>query len=118
MLIHCDEMLLSQLSITSKSGKWNILRNITGLEIREYSRRDPSHWPRDTLYPQKLPLTSPTSGGRSVGIVRSLTQATKFSYLVLVRNITAFFFQLLSITNSVILDTLLVSEVYWAGKYE
>jgi hypothetical protein len=28
---------------------------------------------RDTLYPQKLALTSPTSGGRSVGIVRSLT---------------------------------------------
>jgi hypothetical protein len=25
-------------------------------------------WPRDTLYPLKLALTSPTSGGRSVGI--------------------------------------------------
>jgi hypothetical protein len=23
-----------------------------------------SHWPRDTLYVQKLPLTSPTRGGR------------------------------------------------------
>jgi hypothetical protein len=30
------------------------------------------------LYPQKLLLTSPTSGGRSVGIVRSRTQATEF----------------------------------------
>jgi hypothetical protein len=30
---------------------------------------DPLRWPRDTLYPQKLALTSPTSGGRSVGIV-------------------------------------------------
>jgi hypothetical protein len=30
------------------------------------------------LYPQKLALTSPTSGGRSVGIVRSRTQATEF----------------------------------------
>jgi hypothetical protein len=29
------------------------------------------------LYPQKLALTSPTSGGRSVGIVRSYTKATK-----------------------------------------
>jgi hypothetical protein len=28
------------------------------------------------LYPQKLALTSPTSGGRSVGIVRSRTKAT------------------------------------------
>jgi hypothetical protein len=30
------------------------------------------------LYLQKLALTSPTSGGRSVGIVRSQTQATEF----------------------------------------
>jgi hypothetical protein len=35
-------------------------------------------WPRDTLYPLKLALTSPTSGGRSVGIVRLRTQATEF----------------------------------------
>jgi hypothetical protein len=38
-------------------------------------------WPRGTLYPQKLALTSPTSGGRSVGILRSLTQATEFVFL-------------------------------------
>ena len=31
------------------------------------------------LYPQKLPLTSPTGGGRSVGMVRSRTKATEFS---------------------------------------
>jgi hypothetical protein len=37
-------------------------------------RRDPLRWPRDTLYPQKLALTSPTSGGRSVGIVRLRTK--------------------------------------------
>jgi len=30
------------------------------------------------LYPQKLALTSPTVGGRSVGIVRSRTKATEF----------------------------------------
>ena len=30
------------------------------------------------LYPQKLALTSPTGGGRSVGIVRSRTKATEF----------------------------------------
>jgi hypothetical protein len=35
------------------------------------------------LYPQKWALTSPTSGGRSVGIVRSQIQATDFSFLVL-----------------------------------
>jgi hypothetical protein len=43
----------------------------SGLESREYGRTDPSHWPRGTLYAQKLALTSPTSDGRSVGIVRS-----------------------------------------------
>ena len=32
------------------------------------------------LYPQKLALTSPTSGGRSVGIVRVRTKATEFSF--------------------------------------
>jgi hypothetical protein len=31
------------------------------------------------LYPQKLALTSPTSGCRSVGTVHSQTQATEFS---------------------------------------
>jgi hypothetical protein len=32
--------------------------------------------PRDTLYQQKLALTSPTSGGRSVGIVRTRTKVS------------------------------------------
>jgi hypothetical protein len=49
----------------------------SGLESREYGRRDPSRWPRSTLYPQKLALTSPASGGPSVGIVLSRTQATE-----------------------------------------
>jgi hypothetical protein len=52
----------------------------SGLENREYGRRDPSRRPRSTLYPQKLTLTSPTSGDRSFGIVRSRTQATEFSF--------------------------------------
>ena len=35
------------------------------------------------LYPQKLALTSPTGGGRSVGMVRSRTKkATEFRSLV------------------------------------
>jgi len=33
------------------------------------------------LYPQKLALISPTGGGRSVGIVRSRTKATEFSFI-------------------------------------
>jgi hypothetical protein len=49
-----------------------------GLEIREYGRRDPSRWPRDTLYPRKFALISPTSGCHSVCIGLSRTQATEF----------------------------------------
>jgi hypothetical protein len=30
----------------------------SGLKVREYGRRDPSRWPRDTLYPQTLGVTS------------------------------------------------------------
>ena len=34
------------------------------------------------LYPQKLALTSPTGGGRSIGIVRVRTKATEFSLYI------------------------------------
>jgi hypothetical protein len=49
----------------------------SGLENREYSRSDPLCWPRKTLYPQKVVLTSLTSFGLLVNIVRSQTQATE-----------------------------------------
>jgi hypothetical protein len=54
------------------------------LENWEHGRGDPLRWPRDTLYPQKLTLTSPTCGGRSVGIVRLRTKTTKFAFLILI----------------------------------
>jgi hypothetical protein len=44
----------------------------SGLESWDYSRRYPSHWQLGTFYPQRLALTSLTSGGRS------RTQATEF----------------------------------------
>jgi hypothetical protein len=50
----------------------------SGLENLEYDRGDPLRWPRNTLYPQKLALTSPRIGGHSVGIVRLLTKNTEF----------------------------------------
>jgi hypothetical protein len=59
---------LSLVSITEELLEWEI-----------NGRGNPLRWPRDTLYPQKLALTSPTVGGRSVGIVRLLTKATEFS---------------------------------------
>jgi hypothetical protein len=59
-------------------------RSGSGLENREYDGRDLSRWPRGILHLKKMALTSPTSGGRSVGRVRLRTQATEFS-LVFVR---------------------------------
>jgi hypothetical protein len=51
----------------------------SGLENREYGRMDPSRWPRGTLYPQTLALTSSTNGGLSVGTISLRTQATELS---------------------------------------
>jgi hypothetical protein len=54
----------------------------SGLENRERGRGDPLRWPRDTLCQQTLTLRSSTSGGSSVGIVRSRTQATELLLLL------------------------------------
>jgi hypothetical protein len=40
----------------------------SGLENREYGSREPARWPRGTLCPQNLALSSPTDGGRLVQI--------------------------------------------------
>ena len=40
------------------------------------------------LYPQKLAVTSPTGGGRSVGIVRVRTKATEFSLMRYTNTVT------------------------------
>jgi hypothetical protein len=77
---HCSEHLglikgwrsLQQLLLGRKSSG-------SGLEDREYGRRDPLCWPHNTLYPQKLALTSPTSCVRSVALVCSRIQATEFT---------------------------------------
>jgi hypothetical protein len=58
---------------------------VSGLENRDYGRRVPPH---DTLYPQKLALTSRTRGGRSVGIVRWRTKATE---LLLLLHVSVYF---------------------------
>jgi hypothetical protein len=55
------------------------------LENQEYGRTDPLCWSRNTLYSQKLALTTPTSGGRSVGIVRSRTKVTEFVSFVIMQ---------------------------------
>jgi hypothetical protein len=60
-------------------------RNSSGsdLENREYGSGDPLRSPRNTLYPQKLALTSPTGCGHSVGIVRLRTKATEVGNVVI-----------------------------------
>jgi hypothetical protein len=52
---------------------------IRGNQIyREVYTGTSPHWLRHSLYSQKLELTSPTSGGSSVDIVRLRTQTTEF----------------------------------------
>jgi hypothetical protein len=51
--------------------------SVFGLETAITAVGDPLRWLRETPHLQKLALTSPTSGGRSVGIVHSRTKATE-----------------------------------------
>jgi hypothetical protein len=76
------------LSLVSTTEELLGRKNIgSGLESRDYGRRDPSSWPRDTFYPR---LTSPTSACPSVGIVRSRTQATGFFFSKMLVHQTVF----------------------------
>jgi hypothetical protein len=70
-------LVRSPLSLVSTTGE---LLGSSGscLEKRDHGRADYE----TPLYPQKLALTSPTSGGRSVGIVSSRTQATEYMFSV------------------------------------
>jgi hypothetical protein len=65
-------MSLSLERITEELLEWK--SSGSGKENRINDRGDLLRWPRNTLYPQKLPLTWPTSGGRSVDIVRLRTK--------------------------------------------
>jgi hypothetical protein len=56
----------------------------SGLETEINGQGNPLRWPHDTLYPQKLALTSPKSGSRSVSIVHLRTKAMEFSFFSLV----------------------------------
>jgi hypothetical protein len=53
----------------------------SGVEKRDYGRRYPQRWPRDTLYQQKVG-TNFANKRRSVGIVRSQTKATELLLLL------------------------------------
>jgi hypothetical protein len=82
-------------------------RNSSGssLESQEYSHWDLLHWLHDTLYPQKLTLTLPTSSVPSVSIVHLWTKATKFVSLfcLLCSIIFACVVRILSMENTYLL---------------
>jgi hypothetical protein len=63
----------------------------SGRENRKYGRGDPLHWPRDSLNPQTLALTSSTSGSQMV--VRLSALRTRLTLLP--RNIIIFMFLVL-----------------------
>jgi hypothetical protein len=72
-LVSITEELLEFKSI----GSGSIKPEIHGLV-------DPLRRPRDTLYQQKLTLTSLISGGRSVGILCLRAKATEFKFVFLI----------------------------------
>jgi hypothetical protein len=69
---------LSLVRITEELLEWKSSGSGLGTEIngQGYSLR----WSRNTLCPLNMALTSPTSGGRSVGIVRLRTRTTEFVF--------------------------------------
>jgi hypothetical protein len=91
-VVGLERGLLSLVSTTEELLSWK--SSGSGVENREYGHRDPSRWPRSTLYKQKLALALPTSGGRSVGIVGSRIQVTEFvfsfSYMKFIRDNSEF----------------------------
>jgi hypothetical protein len=87
------------------------------LEIRDYGHRNPSHWPRDTLCPQQLAVTSPTSSSHLFSIVCSRTQDMEFSLLLVSRYSKFLNIVIFSFSISFLLDcfaiSLCVHQNYW-----
>jgi hypothetical protein len=76
---------MSPLSLVSTTEEL-LWRKSSGFSVenREYGHRGPLCWPRNTLYPQKMALTSPTSGSRSVSIVHLWTKVMEFVLFVVI----------------------------------
>jgi hypothetical protein len=64
---------------TGKDWEFNVRDPFSPVYKTEINGRgDSLRWPRDTLYPLPLALTSSPSGGLSVGIVRWRTEVPEF----------------------------------------
>jgi hypothetical protein len=77
------------------------------LENREYGHMDQSRWPRGILYPQKLAITSPTSGGRLVCIVHLRTQTMELKKVKLESRARTSVWRLAKMTKNVVLSSLI-----------
>jgi hypothetical protein len=75
-----ERVPLSLVSITGELLKWK--SSGSGSRKSRLTAWGRLRWPRDTLYPQKLAVTSLTSGGRSVGLLRLRAKAKEFSFSV------------------------------------
>jgi hypothetical protein len=76
-VVDLERGLLSLVKIIEELPERKVAAPVQKTEIN--GRGDSLRWPRDTLYRLKFALTSPTSGGRFVGIVRWRTKASEFS---------------------------------------
>jgi hypothetical protein len=79
-----EQHLFSCKSLNSATQTLALIRQAFGEDCLSRTRKGQTHRdrksqrPRGTFYPHKLAITSPTSGGRSVGIIRSRTQTMEF----------------------------------------
>jgi hypothetical protein len=58
--------------------------SISGLEIREYGRRNPPRSPRETPLSAKVVTNFADKSGRSVSIVRSQTKPTELLIIIII----------------------------------
>jgi hypothetical protein len=81
--IFCEVVSLERGPISLVSTNEELIQrksSSSGLGNREYGRRDPSCWSRDTLYPQKVDTKFANKRWSLVGIVHSWTKAMEFIY--------------------------------------
>jgi hypothetical protein len=109
---------LSLVRIIEELLEWK--SSCSGQENRINGQGDPLRWPRDTLYPQKLALTSPTSGGRSLCIVPLRTRFDfdddQFDSVISFMPLRTFLFNLISKLNALRVFILHIFYSVWRAS--